>query len=89
MLRVAQRAAGAELATKRYRNRTGDLAESTAAELVVNTSELVVVSVSMGEHYASYVVGRGFSDFHQHAGIGLVGDLGFVIGKMNTKIANL
>ena len=89
MLRVAQRAAGDELATKRYKNRTGDLATSTAAELVVNTSELVVVTVSMGEEYASYVIGRGFSDFHQHAGISLVGELGFLIGKMNTKLANL
>ena len=49
-------------ATDHYQNRTGNLRRGTQA-IRVDLASGVTVSLEMDEHYASYVVGRGFSSF--------------------------
>ena len=54
-------AAAGERATHLYRNRTGNLQASTAAETVEATRERVSVSLQMTMHYAEFVWRRGLS----------------------------
>ena len=54
-------AAAGERATHLYRNRTGNLQDSTAAETVEATRERVSVSLQMTMHYAEFVWRRGLS----------------------------
>ena len=58
--------AAEERATHAYQNRTGRLEESTRAE-VLRAGDAVRADLIMGRmpevHYATYIVGRGFSSF--------------------------
>lgn len=60
---ILQRAASEERNTHEYRNQTGHLQQSTRAQVVDEDDSGFLVRLEMGEEYASYVVGRGYSDF--------------------------
>jgi hypothetical protein len=56
-------AAAAELrATDPYQNRTGDLRASTQGE-AISFGDEVEATLAMGMPYASFVIGRGFSNY--------------------------
>lgn len=58
--RFAAKAAAYERANHTYKNRTGNLERSTQGS-VTKDGDTFEVSLVMGMEYASYVVGRGFS----------------------------
>ena len=60
MRRYVQKAAAYERANHYYQNRTGNLERSTQGS-VTKDGDTFEVSLVMGMDYASYVVGRGFS----------------------------
>lgn len=58
--RFAEQAAAYERQNHYYKNRTGNLERSTKAH-VTKTGDTIEASLVMGMYYASFVVGRGFS----------------------------
>lgn len=87
VLAVARRAAATERASKTYRDRTGDLVDATKAT-IARGGDRFTVTLAMGEHYASYIVRRGFSRFHDHAA-GAAGDVAFVVAQMGARLSRI
>jgi len=73
-LAICQEAAGLELASKSYQNRTGVLAGGTEAVMVGRSADGFTVVLKQGAFYGVYVQARGYSDFEQwaaYAGVGI------------------
>ena len=64
---ILQRAANEERASHDYQNQTGHLQQSTAARVIEETDDNFLAHLEMGEEYASFVVGRGYSRFDEIA----------------------
>lgn len=62
-LRLVEQGAQELRATDSYQNRTGNLRGGTQAILVEDGATTITVSLEMDEHYASYVIARGYSNF--------------------------
>jgi len=70
MLGIAERAADEERRSHAYQNRTGNLEASTVGIEAGESGDLYAVELRMGDAdapYASFVVNRGFSRFHDIA----------------------
>ena len=70
ILGIAERAAEQERQTHAYQNRTGNLEASTVGQWAGESGDLYAVELRMGDYdapYASFVVDRGYSNFHRIA----------------------
>jgi hypothetical protein len=66
MLRIAEKHTRNERRTKRYKNRTGMLLRRTQSGMDSMDPNDAQVRMSMGMHYAQFIVDRGFSDHDLH-----------------------
>jgi hypothetical protein len=66
---IADVAASNERAQHDYKNRTGDLQKSTKGVTDLDGLDQAMVSLEMGEDYASFVVRRGLSEIEAQSRI--------------------